>query len=111
MLHVEKINEKVTFVGAKDPDLRIFDVFMKTPFGTTYNSYIINGGEEYALIDSAKEYFIEEYIEMLKKEVGDLKKIKYLISNHMEPDHSGEIGRLLQEMKSGIAYLCGQDVC
>ncbi|MFT4244282.1 MAG: FAD-dependent oxidoreductase [Candidatus Woesearchaeota archaeon] len=98
MLHVEKINEKVTFVGAKDPDLRIFDVFMKTPFGTTYNSYIINGGEEYALIDSAKEYFIEEYIEMLKKEVGDLKKIKYLISNHMEPDHSGEIGRLLQEM-------------
>ena len=98
MLNVHKLNDVVTFIGAKDPNLKVFDVFMKTPYGTTYNSYVINGGEEYALVDSAKEFFIDEYIEMLKQEVGDLTKIKYLISNHMEPDHSGEIGKLLDVM-------------
>ena len=78
MLNVKKLNDKVTFVGAKDPDLRIFDVFMRTPYGTTYNSYIINGGDEYALVDSAKEYFIEEYIEMLKQEVYAEKSPVYI---------------------------------
>ena len=98
MLNVVDLNDKVTFIGAQDPDLRIFDIFMKTPFGTTYNSYLINGGDEYAIVDSAKDYFIDEYIEMLREKVGDLKKIKYVIANHMEPDHSGEIGKLLEAM-------------
>ena len=36
------INPDLTWVGALDPNLRIFDIIMETKFGTTYNSYVLN---------------------------------------------------------------------
>ena len=43
-----KISEGVHWVGALDPQLRVFDIIMKADHGTTYNSYLITGGERAA---------------------------------------------------------------
>ncbi len=97
MLKIEKINDFVTYIGALDPELRVFDIVMETKFGTTYNSYLIDGGDELALVDTAKEHYFDEYFENLQR-ICSVEKIKYLIVNHTEPDHSGEIGKLLEKM-------------
>lgn len=36
-----KIKDGVYSVGVQDPDLEIFDIVMRTEYGTSYNSYLI----------------------------------------------------------------------
>ncbi|MCA9486522.1 MAG: FAD-dependent oxidoreductase [Candidatus Woesearchaeota archaeon] len=97
MLKIEKISPSVKLISALDPNLQVFDIIMHTKCGSTYNSYIIDGGDELALIDSAKEQYIDEYFKELEA-MCDIRKIKYLIANHTEPDHSGEMEKLLSYM-------------
>lgn len=40
---------------AFDPNLRIFDIILKTANGTSYNAYVIRGSEGVAVIDTVKE--------------------------------------------------------
>lgn len=97
MLDIIEINNKITLLKHKDPDLKIFDIVMETKYGTSYNSYLLNGGNELALVDSAKHHFSEETISHLKQLTQDnLEKIKYIIVNHTEPDHSGEIEEIIK---------------
>ena len=96
MLKIEKITNNVTYIGALDPNLRVFDIVLETKYGSTYNSYLVDCGEEYVLIDTAKEHYFDEYMENLSK-LCDISKIKYLIVNHTEPDHSGEIRKILEK--------------
>lgn len=100
-----KITENVYEVGVKDPDLKIFDITMKTD-GTTYNSYLIIGSEKTALIDTVKEQFKEEFFANIE-EIINLDKIDYLIVNHNEPDHSGAMPTLLDKNPNIIIYCSG----
>ena len=38
-----KIKDDVYFVGAFNPNLRVFDIIMTTEYGTTYNAYLVVG--------------------------------------------------------------------
>lgn len=91
---VIKITNDVYSVGVLNPHLRVFDIIMETKFGTSYNAYLIKGGEKLALVETVHEKFFDEYIENVKQ-VCDLSKIEYLIMNHNEPDHSGSVAKLL----------------
>ena len=51
------INPDLTWVGALDPNLRIFDIIMETKFGTTYNSYVLKGTDGVAIFETVKEKF------------------------------------------------------
>lgn len=88
-----KIREDLYYVGVLNPNLRVFDIVMKTDYGTTYNSYIIKGKEKTALVEASHLSFSDYYIDNIK-DVVDLQKIDYLIMNHNEPDHSGAIAKL-----------------
>lgn len=90
-----EIKKDVYWVGAKNPDLRVFDIIMTTKKGTTYNSYLIVD-EKVALIDTVKDGFFDEFINRIKSVIGD-RKVDYLIVNHTEPDHSGSIKSILSE--------------
>ncbi len=98
-----QISDNVYSVGVKDPDLKFFDIIMKTEYGTTYNAYLVKG-EKVALIDTVKEEFSAEYLANIQ-EVVSLEKIEYLIVNHTEPDHSGAISLLLARVPS-IKVIC-----
>jgi flavorubredoxin len=91
---MEAINIKpdVYWVGGIDWNLRNFHGY-QTPRGSTYNSYLIVD-KKITLIDTVKHYLFEEMLERIKT-VIDPKDISYVISNHVEMDHSGSLPQLL----------------
>ncbi len=91
---VLEITADVKWIGILDPDLITFDVVMETKYGTTYNSYFIDANQP-AIIETAKEKYWDVYLKKINA-VTDPAKIKYIIVNHTEPDHSGSIAKLLE---------------
>lgn len=89
-----QITPDVHWVGILDYDIVSFDIVMETKFGTTYNSYLIDAGKK-ALIETSKEKFRDVYLNKIKKLVN-LTEIEYIILNHTEPDHSGNLRHLLK---------------
>lgn len=83
-----KIKENIYWVGAIDWSMRSFHGY-QTGRGTTYNAYLILD-EKITLIDTVKESFRKELLERVSS-VIDPAKIDYIISSHVEPDHSGGI--------------------
>ncbi len=93
-MNVVQLNEDFYWIGAQDPQLRVFDIIMETKFGTTYNSYLLKTSEGVVLFESVKEKFFDEYIEHINA-VASIEDVKYIVCNHTEPDHSGSIAKLL----------------
>ncbi len=91
---VLKIKDDVHWIGILDYDIVTFDVVMETKYGTTYNSYFIDA-EKKAIIETSKEKFWNTYLSKIKQ-VVDPKEIDYIILNHTEPDHSGNLGKILE---------------
>lgn len=87
------VSGDVKWIGVLDRDIVTFDVVMETKHGTTYNSYFINA-EKKAIIETSKEKFWDVYYEKIKKVVNP-EEIEYIIIDHTEPDHSGNIKNLL----------------
>lgn len=90
-----KIKDDIHWVGALDPDLRIFDIVMHTEFGTTYNSYLVKGSEKTALFETVKAKCFDDYLERLKT-LTDINNIDYIVVDHTEPDHAGSIEMILE---------------
>ncbi len=90
---VLSIRDGVKWVGVIDYDIVTFDVVMETKYGTTYNSYYIEADRP-ALIETSKQKFWDVYLKKLKQ-AGDPSKIEYVILNHTEPDHSGNLANVL----------------
>ncbi len=92
-----EIKKGIYWVGAKDWSVRDFHGY-KTNKGTTYNAYLIVD-EKIALIDAVKPNYAQEMIDRIR-EIIDPAKIDYVISNHVEMDHSGAIPDLMQIAKN-----------
>ncbi len=80
-------------IRSLDWDRSRFDIEFGLRNGTTYNSFIIKG-KDIAVIDTSHLKFQTLWLETLIREVNP-KDIKYLITSHTEPDHSGLISDLL----------------
>jgi flavorubredoxin len=94
-LKIELLADNVWWIGALDPDLRIFDIIMRAEHGTSYNSYLVKGTEKVAVIETVKNGFGADFLANIKS-LLDPSRIDYIVLNHMEPDHSGSIGELLK---------------
>lgn len=98
-----KVNDKVTWVGTTDWELRKFHgEEYSIHRGSTYNSYLIED-EKIALIDTVWKPFAKEYVKELKKTI-DLNSIDYIIANHAEVDHSGALPELMKEIPNTPIY-------
>ncbi len=80
-------------VGAVDWDRRLFDELIPLPDGTSYNAYLVKGGEKTALLDTVDPTTVDVLIENLV-EIG-IDKIDYVVAHHGEQDHSGSIKDIL----------------
>ncbi|MCD4736383.1 MAG: FprA family A-type flavoprotein [Bacteroidales bacterium] len=87
------ITQDVKWIGVLDHDIVSFDVVMETKYGTTYNSYFINA-EKKAIIDTTKEKFWDTYLTKIKQ-LTNPEEIEYIIIDHTEPDHTGNLRNLL----------------
>ena len=84
----------VYWVGAIDWNVRNFHGY-STHLGTTYNAYLVVD-DKIALIDTVKAPFYEEMLRRVK-EILDPRDIDYVISNHVEMDHSGSLPMMMKE--------------
>ncbi|HOO70911.1 MAG TPA: FprA family A-type flavoprotein [Spirochaetota bacterium] len=83
-----KIKENIYWVGGVDWDLRNFHGYL-TQRGSTYNAYLVID-DKITLIDTVKHYLYDEMLDRISS-VVDPSKIDYIISNHVEMDHSGSL--------------------
>jgi len=90
-----KVVQDVYWVGVNDTETRLFEGLWDIPEGVSYNSYLVLGSERTALIDSVKAKFGEEHLHKIVRLI-DPSKIDYLIINHMEPDHTGAVPKVLE---------------
>lgn len=87
-MKVYEIAENIYAVGAVDWNIRNFHGY-ETPAGTSYNAYLILD-EKVALIDTVKAPFTQELVDHISAVIPP-EKIDIIISNHVEPDHSGAL--------------------
>ncbi|MEL7565162.1 MAG: FprA family A-type flavoprotein [Dehalobacterium sp.] len=88
-----KLKENIYWVGGIDWDIRSFHGYL-TPRGTTYNAYLIID-DKITLIDTVKHYLFNEMLSRISS-IIDPARIDYVVSNHVEMDHSGALPRIME---------------
>lgn len=103
LVEIKEILKDLVVLRVFDKNIKYFESLWEIPEGVTYNSYILRTSEGSVLFDTVKHSFSEEYINALKK-VVDLRDIKYVVIQHMEPDHSSSLKALktLSEFKAEV---------
>jgi flavorubredoxin len=94
----------VHWIGALDPDLRSFDIILRTANGTTYNAYVVRGSDGVAVIDTVKEEFTDDFLRRLES-VARYDEIRAIVLNHLEPDHTGALPELLRRAPQAQLYI------
>ena len=89
------ITNDVKYVGVNDHVSDLFEGQYIVPDGMAYNSYAIID-EKTAIMDSVDARFTDEWFKNIKEATGGASP-DYLIVQHMEPDHSGSIGKFVSE--------------
>ena len=92
---MKEIKKDIFYVGVNDHLVDLFEGQYVVPNGMAYNSYVIKD-ELIAVMDTVDIKFFEEWIKNIKEVLGK-EKPTYLIVQHMEPDHSANIMRFLNE--------------
>ncbi len=97
-----QIKPGIYWVGALDWGVRDFHGYV-TPNGTTYNNYLVLD-DRVTLIDTVKEDFSRYSIECIRS-IVDPGKIESIVINHIEPDHSGSLGRMMELAPNAVIYI------
>ena len=97
----------VHWIGAFDPDLRTFDVILRTANGTSYNAYAVRGSAGVAVIDTVKKSFSDTFFRRLESVAG-YDEIVAIVLNHLEPDHSGALPELLRRAPNAQLHVSPQ---
>ncbi len=98
------LSERVHWIGALDPNLRTFDIILKTANGTSYNAYLVRGSEGVAVIDTVKENFADDFFARLET-VARYDEISVIVLNHLEPDHTGALPELMRRAPQARLYI------
>lgn len=93
---VRQVARNIYLLRVDDDKTKYFEALWEIPEGITYNSYFIDTGEKKILVDTWKHVYSTEFIESLRR-ITDPRDIDYIVVNHMEPDHSGSLPRVLEE--------------
>ena len=88
-----EITKDIKYIGVDDADLDLFESQYIVPNGMAYNSYVIMD-EKIAVMDTADRRKGKEWLSNLQAALNG-RKPDYLVAQHMEPDHAGEIVNLI----------------
>ena len=89
------VTEKIKYIGVDDTDLDLFESQYIIPNGISYNSYLIMD-EKIAIMDTVDLRKSEDWWNNLTTALEG-RTPDYLIVQHMEPDHAGNIAASLQK--------------
>ena len=82
-------------IGVYDKRIDLFEGQYPVPDGISYNSYLVLD-EKIAVFDTVDAAYTEEWLGSLRR-ILEGRAPDYLIVQHMEPDHSAGIARLMTE--------------
>lgn len=88
------ISDSVKYIGVDDTTIDLFESQYVVPEGVSYNSYVILD-EKVAVMDTVDPRGMEQWEQNLLDTLNG-RKVDYLIVQHLEPDHSGSIARLVE---------------
>ena len=92
---MKEIAKGIHYIGVDDVDLDLFESQYIVPEGISYNSYIIMDAKV-AVMDTVDARKTGEWMSNLEDALQG-RTPDYLVVSHMEPDHSGSIGTLLEK--------------
>ena len=92
-----EIKEGIHWVGAVDWNCRNFHGYALSSKGTTYNAFFIDD-EKKVLVDTVPAAFESQFLCSVSN-LTELEKIDYIVVNHLEPDHSGCLARMVELCK------------
>ena len=92
---ISNVTETIKYIGVDDTTIDLFESQYIVPNGISYNSYLIMD-EKIAIMDTVDlrkgEEWFANLAEALEGRIPD-----YLVVQHMEPDHSGNIAILIKK--------------
>lgn len=94
MHNVREISKNIFWIGVNDRQLERFENMFPLPNGVSYNSYIILD-KQTAVLDTVDAAFGTQFVDNIRYLLNG-RKLDYLVVDHMEPDHCGNIERLLE---------------
>ena len=103
---VRKIKDGIRAVGAIDWNRRLFDELIPLPEGTTYNSYLVEGNDKTALLDTVDPAKCDVLIANLVE--ADAAKIDYIVAHHAEQDHSGSLPDIIAAFPEATIVCSGK---
>ena len=90
---ISNVTETIKYIGVDDTTIDLFESQYIVPNGISYNSYLIVD-EKIAIMDTADKRMNKEWFANLE-EALEGRTPDYLIVQHMEPDHAGNIADLM----------------
>lgn len=94
------ITTDIKYIGVDDLDLDLFESQYIVPNGISYNSYLIED-EKLAVMDTVDLRKSEDWWRNLEEALNG-RTPSYLVVQHMEPDHAGNIARMLERFPNMI---------
>ena len=91
---IKNITETIKYIGVDDTDIDLFESQYVVPNGVSYNSYVIFD-EKIAIMDTVDPRKGAEWIENLRTAL-DGRQPDYLVVQHLEPDHAGNIAKVME---------------
>ena len=86
--------KNIKYVGCDDAELDLFESQYTLPDGMCYNSYVVLGEKQVAVMDGVDARCAHEWLDKVE-EAMDGRTPDYLVCQHMEPDHSGAMALFL----------------
>lgn len=105
MYCTRQVTNDIFWIGADDRRLSLFEGVYAVPRGVSYNAYLVRD-EKTALFDTVDSAVGDLFFENLAHAL-DGRALDYVVIQHMEPDHSATLGRLLEKFPAATV-VCNQ---
>ena len=92
---ITNITDSIRYIGVDDNDIDLFESQYVVPNGISYNSYLIFD-EKIAIMDTVDARKSDEWWHNLQEALAG-RTPDYLVVHHMEPDHAGNIAKVVAE--------------
>lgn len=89
------VTESILYVGCDDRSIDLFESQYHVPNGVSYNSYVIMD-EKIAVMDTTDPRVTQEWLDKVEEVLAG-REPDYLVINHMEPDHAGNIQKIAEK--------------
>lgn len=95
-----QITQDIQYVGVNDHEVDLFEGQYVVPNGMAYNSYVIMD-DKIAVMDTVDVHFKDEWLDNLERVLSG-RKPDYLVVQHMEPDHAGNVQNFTEKYPDAV---------